>query len=234
MKTKKTIMLKLSGASLKDKNSNISFEFLNHLAQQIKVLINHYNVAIVLGGGNIWRGNFVEESKMDRYQADYMGMLATVMNSVALQSVLKNNNIKCKVFSKIEMPKVADDYLIRNVLDELNNGTVTILAGGTGNPFFTTDTGSAIAAIEIKADAILMGKNDVCGVYSDDPKKNPDAIFYDQLTFDDLIVKNLKVMDAAAISLCKEYKIQIIVFKINEENSIINTLKRQNKFTIIK
>lgn len=235
-KTKKqTIMLKLSGASLKDGDVDgpISFEILQHLAEQVKLLTPYYNIAIVLGGGNIWRGKIVEKINMERYQADYMGMLATVINSIALESVFKNNGIKTKVYSKLEITKVCDDYLIRNVLKDLENGVVTILAGGTGSPFFTTDTGSAIAAIEIKADAILMGKNDVDGVYSDDPKLNPNATFYPTLTYDDLFVKDLKVMDAAAISLCKEYKISLIVFKINEKWSIIKTLKKENKFTLI-
>ncbi|WP_412032263.1 UMP kinase [Malacoplasma muris] len=231
-----TIMLKLSGASLNHNDSDniISFEILNEIAQQIKVLINHFNVAIVLGGGNIWRGSIASKVNMPRDQADYMGMLATIINSIAFESILKNINIDAKVFSKIEMEKICDTYYLRNVKDYLNKGGVAILAAGTGMPYFSTDTGSAITAIEIGAKFILMGKNNVDGVYSCDPLENPNAEFYKTLTYDDVISKNLRVMDTTAIALCKEYKTKIIVFNINEKNSIIDTLNRKSKFTIIE
>lgn len=233
---KTTIMLKLSGASLNhnDEKNTISFNILNDIANQVKVLTKHFNVAIVLGGGNIWRGAIADKINMDRAQADYMGMLATVINSIAFESALKNIGVDAKVFSKIEMEKVCDTYYLRNVRDYLNQGGVAILAAGTGMPYFSTDTGSAITAVEIDAKYILMGKNNVDGVYSDDPMKNPDAVFYDELSYDEVISQDLKVMDVTAIALCKEYKTKIIVFNINEENSIIDALNKKNKFTIIR
>lgn len=233
---KTTIMLKLSGASLNhDDNDNIiSFEILNDIAQQVKLLSQHFNVAIVLGGGNIWRGAIASKVNMPRDQADYMGMLATIINSIAFESILKNIGIDAKVFSKIEMEKICDTYYLRNVKNYLANGGVAILAGGTGMPYFSTDTGSAITAIEINAKFILMGKNNVDGVYSNDPMIDPNAIFYTKLTYDEVISKNLRVMDTTAIALCKEYKTKIIVFNINEKNSIINTLNKKTKFSIIE
>lgn len=236
MKSKKTIMLKLSGASLNFNSNNevISFDIINDLAKQIKVLKNYFNVAIVVGGGNIWRGAIAKEINMPREEADYMGMLATVINSIAFQSALKNVNVDAKVFSKIEMEKVCDTYLVRNVKDYLNNGGIAILAAGTGMPYFSTDTGSAIGAAEINADFILMGKNNVDGVYSKDPMLYDDAEFFEKLSFDEVIEKDLKVMDSTAIALCREYNIKIIVFNINEKNSIIDTLNRNKKFTIIE
>lgn len=233
---KTTIMLKLSGASLNhdDTNNIISFEILNNIAQQVKTLSEHFNVAIVLGGGNIWRGSIADKVNMPREQADYMGMLATIINSIAFESILKNIGVDAKVFSKIEMEKICDTYYLRNVKSYLNSGGVAILAAGTGMPYFSTDTGSAITAIEINAKFILMGKNNVDGVYSCDPMKNPNAIFYQKLNYDEVISKNLRVMDATAIALCKEYKTKIIVFNINEKNSIVDTLNRKTKFTIIE
>lgn len=236
MKNKKTIMLKLSGASLNFNNSNevISFEIINDLANQIKILKKYFNIAIVIGGGNIWRGSIAEKVNMKREEADYMGMLATVINSIAFQSSLKNIGVDAKVFSKIEMEKVCDTYYVRNVKEYLNNGGVAILAAGTGMPYFSTDTGSAIGAAEINASFILMGKNNVDGVYSKDPIIYNDAEFYPQLSFDDVIEKDLKVMDSTAIALCREYNIKIIVFNINDKNSIIDALNRNKKFTIIE
>lgn len=236
MENKKTIMLKLSGASLNFNNSDevISFEIINDLANQIKILKKYFNIAIVVGGGNIWRGSIAEKVNMKREEADYMGMLATVINSIAFQSSLKNVGVDAKVFSKIEMEKVCDTYYVRNVKEYLNNGGVAILAAGTGMPYFSTDTGSAIGAAEINASFILMGKNNVDGVYSKDPIIYNDAEFYPQLSFDDVIEKDLKVMDSTAIALCREYNIKIIVFNINDKNSIIDALNRNKKFTIIE
>lgn len=233
---KRTIMIKLSGASLNFDNNNeiISFEIINDLANQIKILKKYFNIAIVVGGGNIWRGSIAEKVNMKREEADYMGMLATVINSIAFQSSLKNINVNAKVFSKVKMEKVCDTYYVRDVKEYLNNGGVAILAAGTGMPYFSTDTGSAIGAAEINADFILMGKNNVDGVYSKDPIIYDDAIFYPKLSFDEVIEKNLKVMDSTAIALCREYNIKIIVFNINDKNSIIDALNRNKKFTIIE
>ncbi|MEG2801994.1 MAG: UMP kinase [Malacoplasma sp.] len=231
---KLTILLKLSGASLKVDDENISFDFLNQLAHQIKVLVEKFNVAIVVGGGNIWRGNISDKYNMVRYNADYIGMLATLMNSIAIESALSNANVKSKIFSALNVDKVVEPHIIKNVKESIENGIVTIFACGTGMPYFSTDTGSAIRAVEIGADFILMGKNNVNGVYSDDPLKNPKAIFYENISYDDLIRNDLKIMDISALSICKEYKIKLIVFKINEPNSIINVMNKKVKFTTIE
>lgn len=233
-KKKQTILLKLSGASLKDNNEPISFDFLNELASQIKELIKTYNVAIVVGGGNIWRGNVSAKFNMVRYNADYIGMLATLMNSLAIESSLTNLEIKSKIFSAINVDKIVEPHIIKNVNESLSNGIVTIFACGTGMPYFSTDTGSAIRAVEIGADFILMGKNNVNGVYSDDPLRNNKAIFYEKISYDDVIQKDLKIMDISALSICKEYKIKLIVFKINETNSILNVMNNKVKFTTIE
>lgn len=233
-KAKKTILLKLSGASLRNNNDPISFDFLNQLAFQIKELLKTYNVAIVVGGGNIWRGNVSEKFNMVRYNADYIGMLATLMNSLAIESALTNLEIKSKIFSAINVDKIADTHVIKNVNESLLHGVVTIFACGTGMPYFSTDTGSAIRAVEIGADFILMGKNNVNGVYSDDPLINKKAILYENISYDDVIQKNLKIMDISALSICKEYKIKLIVFKINEPNSILNVMDKKVKFTLIE
>lgn len=236
MSTKTTIMIKLSGASLNngDEKNIISFDIVNEIAMQIKALSKIFNIAVVIGGGNIWRGSIAQDVNMPRDQADYMGMLATVINSIAFESTLKNIGVKAKVFSKIEMEKICDTYYLRDVKEYLANNGVAILAAGTGMPYFSTDTGSAIGAAEINAKFILMGKNNVNGVYSKDPMIHKDAIFFDKLSFDDVISKNLKVMDTSALAICKEYSIKIIVFNINEKNSIVDTLNNNKKYTIIE
>lgn len=237
MNQKTTIMLKLSGASLNynDSSNIISFDILNELANQISRLKDQFNIAIVIGGGNIWRGStFAEKVNMPRDQADYMGMLATIINSIALESSLKNIGINAKVFSKIEVEKICDTYYLRNVKDYIEKGGIAILAGGTGMPYFSTDTGAAIAAAEIGAKFIVMGKNNVDGVYSKDPLKYPDAEFYPKLNYNEVIEKNLKIMDATAIAICKEYKMKIIVFNINKPNNIIETLNNKSKYTIVE
>lgn len=231
---KKTILIKLSGASLKTEKEDISFDFLNKLANQIKILSTKYNIGIVLGGGNIWRGNVSSKYNIERYTADYMGMLATLMNSLAIESCLTNIGVNAKIFSSLEVDKIAESHIIKNVKEELKKGTITIFACGTGMPYFSTDTGAAIRAVEMGADFILMGKNNVHGVYSDDPNINSNAKFYDKLTYDYLIQNDLKVMDISALSICKEFNIKLIVFKINEENSIINVMNKKTKFTIIE
>lgn len=230
---KELVILKISGASLKGKNDIIDLNFLNEIGRQIKVLSNIYNVAIVLGGGNIWRGNIAKEIGMQRYKADQMGMLATVMNSLALQSVLTNINVKSRIFSTIEMEKIADSYIIRNLETSLNNNEVAILSCGTGRPYFTTDTGVAVSAAELGATYIMMGKNNVDGVYDSDPNKNPKARFYHHLTYSKAIEMGLEVMDITAASICKQSNIKTIVFRINEYNGIINAFLNKSKFTLV-
>lgn len=230
---KKLIIIKISGASLKGEKDIIDINFLNELALQIKEIYKSFRVAIVLGGGNIWRGNIASEIKMERYKADQMGMLATVMNSLALQSALKNIDIKANIFSTIEMEKIADNYVIRHLKDSLERDEVAILSCGTGRPYFTTDTGIAVSAAELQASYILMGKNNVDGVYDSDPNKNPNAKFFKHLTYSKAINDELKVMDSTAAAICKLTNIKTIVFKINEPNGIVNALNLKSRFTLI-
>lgn len=230
---KKLVIIKISGASLKGNNDVIDLNFLNDIARQIKIISESYNVAIVLGGGNIWRGKIADEINMERYKADQMGMLATVMNSLALQSSLHNLNCKANIFSTIEMEKIADNYIIRNIKESLQKDEIAILACGTGRPYFSTDTGIAVSAAELNASYILMGKNNVDGVYDKDPNVFSGARFFEHLTYSKAINDELKVMDSTAAAICKEIKIKTIVFKINEPNGILDTLNLKTRFTLI-
>lgn len=236
MANKKLLLLKISGAAIKNGNKEdeiIDPDFLNELASEIKTIAKDYSVAITVGGGNIWRGKIAESIKMGRNQADQMGMLATVINAIALENCLYNQNLKSKVFSAIEMPKVANNYIVRDIKDALNNDFVCILAAGTGRAFFTTDTGIALSAAELGAEFILIGKNNVNGVYDKDPMKDKTAKFYKHLTYTEMIEKQLQVMDLTAATICKENKIKTLVFKLNEKNSIYNALTKKSLHTII-
>ncbi len=230
---KKLVIIKISGASLKGANDIIDINVLNDLAVQIKDISSSYKVAIVLGGGNIWRGNIAKDINMERYKADQMGMLSTVMNSLAFQSALKNLGVKANIFSTVEMEKIADNYIIRHLKDSLDRDEVALLACGTGRPYFTTDTGIAVSAAELGASYILMGKNNVDGVYDKDPNIYSDAKFYEHLTYTEAIAKDLKVMDATAASICKQTDVKTIVFKINEPHGIVNILNLNSRFTLI-
>ena len=230
---KELIILKISGASLKGDKDIINIEFLNEIARQIKELSLFYKVAVVLGGGNIWRGAIANQIGMQRYKADQMGMLATVMNSLALQSALTNIDVNSKIFSTIEMEKIVDSYIIRNLEFALENNYVAILSCGTGRPYFTTDTGIAVSAAELGATYIMMGKNSVDGVYDSDPNVNKNAKFFEHLTYTKAIEDQLEVMDVTAASILKQCNVKTIVFKINEYNAIINTLNKKSKFTLV-
>ncbi len=233
-KTKKRIIVKISGASLKTDETNIiDIKQINRIITQIKELTKEYAVGIVLGGGNIWRGNIAKEIGMDRAEADYMGMLATITNSIAVKNCMQNIGMKAKVFSALECDKLVDPYIRRNVLEALDDDYICIFAGGTGYPYFTTDTAAAIRAAEIGADLILMGKNGVDGVYSADPNKNKDAVFYDQLSYLDVISKNLQVMDSTALTLCENNNIKILVFNIEGNNNIIKAMDKKIRTTTI-
>ncbi len=182
-------------------------------------------IAVVVGGGNIFRG--MKNSKklgMDQASGDYVGMLATVMNAIALQSELRKLGVSCRVQSAITMNKIAEPYIRFKAIRHLEKDRVVIFAAGTGNPFFTTDTAAALRAAEIGAEAMLMAKNGVDGIYSDDPKINPDAKKFDKISYDDIIVKGLKVMDTTACALCKQNNIPIVVFDFDQTNAIIDVL----------
>lgn len=205
----KRVLLKLSGETLAGKDNNISVESLEVITNEIiNVYKNNIQLGIVIGAGNIWRG---AGKAIDRVTADHIGMIATIMNSLALCDMLRKKGIKAKVQSAIEIPKVAELFTRDTAVEYLENGNIVIFAGGTGNPFFTTDTTAALKAAEIKAD-VLLKATQVDGVYNFDPRKNADAVKYDTLTFDEALGKSLKIMDAAAFSLCKENNLPIIVF----------------------
>lgn len=230
------ILLKISGEALMgDQGFGIKPEVIATVADEIvEAAAMGVGVAVVVGGGNIFRG--VQNSSklgMDRASADYVGMLATVMNSLILQGVLKSKNIECRVLSAIGMDRVAEPYIRLRAVRHLEKGRVVIFGGGTGNPFFSTDTTAALRAAEIGADIILMAKNGVDGVYDKDPKTSPDAVKYDTLSYDDVLMQNLKVMDQTAISLCKDTRLPIIVFDFNQRQSIHSVLRGEHVGTYI-
>ena len=219
----KRILLKVSGeALLGTQEFGIDYEPVEMMANEIKSILDEgVEVAVVVGGGNIFRG-MKNSAKlgMDRASGDYIGMLATVMNAVALQSALKKADVDCRIQSAITMRQIAEPYIRHRAIRHLEKGRVVIFAAGTGNPFFTTDTAAALRASEIDAEAMLMAKNGVDGVYDDDPRTNPDAKKLDNIHYSDIIFKGLKVMDASACTLCEQNNIPIIVFDFNAKGSL--------------
>lgn len=215
------VILKLSGEALAGgQGYGIDPEVVVSISAQIKEIVNlDVQVAVVVGGGNIWRGVAGSAKGMDRATADYMGMLATVMNSLALQDGLAKLGVDTRVQTAIEMREVAEPYIRRRAIRHLEKGRVVIFAAGTGNPYFSTDTTAALRAAEIEAEVILMAKR-VNGVYDSDPLKNPAAQKFDRLTYIDLLNKGLAVMDATATSLCMDNRIPLVVFNLNEEGNI--------------
>lgn len=230
----KRVLLKLSGEALIGDEKNFDPDVLHKLAEEIKAVHDlGVEVAIVVGGGNFIRGKTIEKLGMDRVQGDYMGMLATVINALAIQTSLEAVGIDARVQTSIDMTKIAEPYIHLRAVRHLEKGRVVIFGGGTGNPFFTTDTACALRANEINADAILMAKNGVDGVYSADPDEDPNAIKYDHLTFMDILNKDLKVMDSTAVSLCKDNNMKIIVFNMNDSENIIKVVKGENIGTVV-
>jgi len=217
----KRIILKLSGEALAgNMGYGIDQETVNNVAVQVTEIIKMgVHVAIVVGGGNIWRGIKGSSAGMDRATADYMGMLATVMNSLALQDGLEKHGVDTRVLSAIDMRQVAEPYIRRRAIRHLEKGRVVIFAAGTGNPYFSTDTTAALRAAEIEAEVILMAKR-VDGVYTEDPLKNGDAIKFDHLSYIEVLNKGLGVMDSTATSLCMDNNIPLIVFNLNEWGNI--------------
>jgi uridylate kinase len=230
----KRILLKLSGESLAGSaNQGIDEAVLDVYASQIaEVAAKKCEVAIVAGGGNIFRGLSGAESGFDRVKGDQMGMLATVINSLALESAVQRSGINAKVFTSIRMEPVGELYNRDRVLEELNKGTVCILAGGTGNPFFTTDTAAALRAVEIGADVLLKGTR-VDGVYTDDPEKNPDAVRFDSISFEEVISRRLKVMDSTAFTMCRENRMPVIVFDMNKQGNLVKLVSGTQTGTLI-
>jgi uridylate kinase len=232
----KRIVLKLSGEALSGKlGYGIDPTIIRSIAAQIKEIAQmNVEVAVVVGAGNIWRGKSGSEMGMDRANADYMGMLATVMNSLALQDSLENVGIQTRVQTSIEMRQVAEPYIRRKAIRHLEKGRVVIFAAGTGNPYFTTDTTAALRAAEVEAEVILMAKNEVDGVYSADPKLDATATKYKELTYLDVLNEGLQVMDTTASSLCMDNDIPLIVFSIMEEGNIKRVITGEKIGTIVR
>jgi len=230
------IVLKLSGEALSgDQDYGIDPKVIRSIASQVKEVAElDVEIAIVVGGGNIWRGKVGSEVGMDRAAADYMGMLATVMNSLALQDGLENIGIPTRVQTSIEMRQIAEPYIRRRAMRHLEKKRVVIFAAGTGNPYFSTDTTAALRAAEIEAEVILMAKNNVDGVYTDDPKTNQNAKKYEKLTYMEMLNKNLGVMDSTASSLCMDNHLPLIVFSIMEEGNIKRVVQGENIGTTIR
>ncbi|TPI02453.1 UMP kinase [Mycoplasma struthionis] len=233
----KRVLIKLSGEGLanKDKHLAIDYELVEKFAKQLKLITSqNIEVAIVVGGGNFWRGTSAAKNGIGRVRADNIGMLATTMNALALQSGFESNDVRCRVLSSLTMDsKICETYINEKAKKYLKNGEVVIFAGGTGRPFFTTDTASTLFASEIGADAILMGKNNVDGVYDSDPKFNKNAKKFDKITYDELIERELAVIDITAASMAKANDIDIIIFDINEQDALIRAINNQTPNTII-
>jgi len=230
------IVLKVSGEALAgEAGFGINPPVIAAVAKEIKAVHDlGVQIAIVVGGGNIWRGQIGAEMGMERAQADYMGMLATVMNALALQDSLESVDVPTRVQTSIEMRQIAEPYIRRKAVRHLEKGRVVIFAAGTGNPYFSTDTTAALRAAEIDADVILMAKNNVDGVYSADPNKDADAVKFESLTHLDIINKDLKVMDTTASSLSMDNDIPLVVFNLNEPNNIKRVVEGENIGTTIK
>ncbi|RKD75348.1 uridylate kinase [Sinobaca qinghaiensis] len=230
------VVLKLSGEALAGKlGYGIDPEVIQSIATQIKEIVAYdIEIAIVVGGGNIWRGMAGSAKGMDRATADYMGMLATVMNSLALQDSLEDNGVQSRVQTSIEMRQVAEPYIRRKAIRHLEKKRVVIFAAGTGNPYFSTDTTAALRAAEIEAEVILMAKNKVDGVYDADPFVHPEAKKYQELTYLDLLNGNLGVMDSTASTLCMDNDIPLLVFSIMEEGNIKKAVLKEKIGTVIR
>ena len=229
----KRVLLKLSGEALAgDQKTGINAEIVGKICDQIKILIEiGIEVSIVVGGGNFWRGRY--GLNMERTTSDYMGMLATAMNGLALQDALESRGIYTRLQTAIEMREIAEPYIKRKALKHLNKKRVVIFSCGTGNPYFTTDTAAALRAAETEADIILLGKA-IDGVYSADPKIDKNAIKYDEITYLDVLNKDLKVMDSTATALCKDNNIPIMVFGIAEPENMVKAVMGENVGTLVK
>ncbi|MEZ7817733.1 MAG: UMP kinase [Flavobacteriales bacterium] len=230
----KRILLKLSGESLMgEKQFGIDNVRLTEYAKEIKTLVDTgVQVAIVIGGGNIFRGVEAEEGGMERTQGDYMGMLATVINSMALQSSLEKEGIDTRLQSAIELKQIAEPFIRRRAIRHLEKGRVVIFGGGTGSPFFTTDSAAALRAVEIDADVILKGTR-VDGIYTEDPEKNPNATKYDEISFQEVFERGIKVMDMTAFTLCNENGVPIVVFDMNKSGNLLRVAKGEAIGTVV-
>ena len=230
----KRILLKLSGEALMgEREYGISPDKISEYAKEIqKVVEQGCQIAVVIGGGNIFRGVQAANSGMDRVQGDYMGMLATVINGLALQSALEHINVKTRLMSAIKMDEVAEPFIRRRAIRHIQKGRVVIFSAGTGNPYFTTDTAATLRAIEIEADVILKGTR-VDGIYTSDPEKDPNATKYDTITFEEVYSKGLNVMDMTAFTLCNENKLPILVFNMNIPGNLLDVVNGNEVGTLV-
>lgn len=229
----KRVLLKLSGEAIGGpEGKGVNAETLGKICDQIKNVVDlGVEVAIVVGGGNFWRGRYGHQ--IERTTSDYMGMLATTMNGLALQDSLEARGLTTRLQTAIEMREIAEPYIRRKATKHLEKGRVVIFACGTGNPFFTTDTAAALRSAEIEADVILLAKT-IDGVYSADPKEDKNAVKYDEITYLDILNKDLKVMDSTAVSLCKDNKIPLIVFGIDKPENMVEIIKGKKIGTMVK
>lgn len=230
----KRVLLKLSGESLMgNQKFGIASEMLRHYALEIKTILEMgVEVAVVIGGGNIFRGLSADKSGIERTQGDYMGMLATVINGLALQSALETEGVYTRLMSAIPMDKIAEPFIRRRAMRHLEKGRVVLFAAGTGNPYFTTDSAAALRAIEINADVILKGTR-VDGVYTADPEKDPNAVKYDNVSFQEVIRAGLDIMDMTAFTMCQENNVPIIVFDINHPNNLARIIQGEAIGTLV-
>lgn len=233
----KRIVIKLSGEALANTQEKTILEalHLSTVAKAIKTIQGEgLEVAVVIGAGNIWRGKLAKSMGIEASTADYMGMLGTIINSLALQSALENEGVQCRVLSSIHVEQVAENYIRRRAIRHLEKGRVVIFAGGTGNPYFSTDTTASLRAMEIHADTILMAKNGVSGVYDSDPKVNANAKLIKHITFDEMLNKKLTVMDLTAVSLIKDSSIVIRVFDMKDTKNLLQVIKDHSIGTTIQ
>lgn len=229
------VLLKLSGeAMVGEAHFGIDPAVVKALARRIRRMVElETQVAVVIGGGNIWRGLAASSRGMDRATADYMGMVATVLNALALQDALEKIDLQTRVMTAIEMHEVAEPYIRRRAIRHMEKGRVVILAAGTGNPYFTTDTAAALRALELDADVLLMAKNEVDGVYSDDPNVNLEARRYRQISHQEAIERNLRVMDASALALCRDNDLPILVFNVADEGALEAAIQGEPVGTLV-
>ncbi len=231
--TYKRVIIKISGEALAgDKGFGLDNVTIEGVVAQIKKVVElGTDVGLVIGGGNFWRGK-QHDSHMDRSAADHMGMLATIMNAIAMQDALEAAGIQTRVQTALTITRIAEPYILRKAIRHLEKGRVVIFAAGTGNPFFSTDTAASLRAAEIHADALLLAKN-IDGVYNSDPKKNPDAKKYDEITFKDVIAQGLQAMDTTAVTLCMENNIPVVAFGLKEKDGIVKAAMGEKIGTLI-
>ena len=236
MEPKKRIIIKLSGEALIGEGNKVIDPLrVREVAYEIKEAydLGNLEIGVIIGGGNIWRGQIASEMGFERSSADYMGMIATIMNALALQNALEELGIETRTMTSLNIPQVAEPYIRRKALSNLEKGRIVIFGGGTGNPYFSTDTTSALRAAEIGANVVLMAKNGTDGVYDKDPRKHSDAIKYTTLTHQEVLEKKLEVMDSTAAALCKDNNINILVFDMNEHGSIKKAASGEKIGTLI-